>query len=396
MTVWQEQGGGELRTDTQHMGVIDSVTFERPPESPEDVFDSRHPAPQSRLGEISLGALSPEPRILTHDRFGPIRKQVAGLGEIEIVERQEYRGRRQNDAVRIDRWYRIELDGYRHGVRVTEADEHQNSGVTIVHLPGFTETIEDSAGKEMHDALVSKAPHLRVVSIATDGIGHTGDPVHARDALNHSIDAMAERRHKLLKALVGDQPFILLGTSMGSFIANKVLDYDLKHGHDLNAYPINHASAIVTPNNTLLYMGVLFLPSMAVDTPREILDMLRSDGLKNALEKLQIEGAHHRGGAAAMVIQAAGLLQGIPYSQIERVAKAYSGAQISGQFDPLAQFGMWRDIRRDLRHNPTHSPYGIEMVPFRGHGMAADGEDGAAKVLKTIRNRQVIERLLAA
>ncbi|HSX27644.1 MAG TPA: hypothetical protein VLG25_02585 [Patescibacteria group bacterium] len=360
----------------------------------EGVFNSRKES--ISVVQSAVGATVLASDVFTHDRLGPIRKLVSGLGRIDTIERQEHRGRRVGDAERADRWYQIELDGFSHGVRVTEADPKQDSGVTIIHFPGFTETIEDSAGRELHDTLAREAPHLRVISIATDGIGKTSAPVHLEDVMNHTLDAMAEQRLKLVQALVGDRPIIIVGTSMGSVIENKLLDFDLRNGHNLNAYPINHASALLTPGKTLLYMGALFMPAMALDAPRELIDMLLTDGPKKALEKIQVENEHHRGSAAALIIQAAGLIKGVKRDQIERVAASYSGSQISGQFDPLAQFRMWREIRRDLRFPEQRTGYGIEVIPWRGHGMAADGEDGAKKILKTVKERQIIERLLAA
>jgi hypothetical protein len=321
--------------------------------------------------------------------LNPIRGRVENLGSLTLVSEALFVGRRSSDTARLDRIYQIELDGYTHAIRETQPETSEDTGITFTHFPGFSEIIEAGSAKTLHESVAAHMPGVRVISVASDGIGPTGEKLTRENYKDHGVNEMAERRLKLLKALCGDEPVIANGTSMGSVLVAKMLLEDANTGHNLNAFSSYYASAIVEPSKTRLFMATLFPVSMMLDTPREVIRMAVKRS-PSSLSELAAMLEHRRGDSLAMVIQAATLLGGMAVHEITKVSREYRGGlTISGQFDPLAQFGMWRELKRG--HDLVH----IQSVPLRGHGMAADGEGGGQKIASSLQRWQVPELLAA-
>lgn len=291
---------------------------------------------------------------------------------------------------RADRFFRVEIDGYGYGVRETLPARGDDSGLTVTHFPGFTELIENGSAHKLHSSLATELPDVRVISVASDGIGTTGEKLTAKNFRDHGMKEMGEGRANLLQALVGDEPVIVSGCSMGSDIEQEMLSYDARHGHNLNAYPIGYASAVVPPERTGLTMLALFPLCMALDTPREILRMVIKYGPKHVLSLADML-EERQGDALPLLRQATSLLGGVSIETVKEVAHAYRGGiTISGVYDPLRQPDMWREVRSE---NPDVH---IKNVGRRGHGMAADGVGGGKKIAEAIRHYGIDAMLQAA
>lgn len=316
--------------------------------------------------------------------INPIKKIVSGLGPIELMH---------NDLLgvseRVDRWYRISIDGFGYGVHITKPDPREDSGVNIFDFGGFTEMIEVGSAKSRHDNMAKEMPNLTVISVANDGMGETGEKLTVDNFLDHGVNEMAKARVKFIEALCADNPAIVGGCSMGSLIAWKTLAMDARNGHNLNAYPLGYASALVPEGKTWLYMATLFPPSMAIDTPRELIRMLVKRG-PGAIKELASLAHNLEGNALPISIHGISLMGGIAVKDLMLVSEVYRGGiSISGQFDPLRQSGLLGDVKK------THKDLHIRTVPRRGHGMAADGKGAAGVISHSLARWDVIAGLAA-
>ncbi len=317
------------------------------------------------------------------EAINPLRKKVPGLGPITLVANNN------SETGRPDRWYKIEIDGFGYGVRETSPLPEENSGVTLVDFGGFSELIELGSAKNRHDSLATHLPSLRIVSVANDGMGTTGDRLTIENAFDHGVNEMALGRLKLLEALCSDGPVITEGVSMGSIIVWKMLDHDARHGHNLNAYPVGYASALVPPGKTWLYMGTLFPPSMLLDIPRELVWMAFRRG-PSSIRSLLPQAEKLCGNSLPMAAHLISMAGGTALSEILRVSKDYGGGtSISGQLDPLAQFGLLSLVKQ--RYGDFH----IKRVAGRGHGMAADGQGAGRAIAGSLSQWQILDKIAA-
>lgn len=321
------------------------------------------------------------------DPYNPIHKQVPGLGEVQLLSREMIEGKRKTDEPRPDSWYLIELDGYKHAVRVTEPIASEDVGINFVHLPGLSEEIEKYPGYALHTTGAEKMPYFRFISIASDGVGSTGERLTRENVRAHGIEAMAEERAKLISALCSDEPTIVQGTSMGSVITTHMLDHDIRNGRNLNVYPMPYASANVTPDAVPLFMATLFMPSMLVDTPREMVYMVIKNGW-HALDGLVGEGGF-RSNVAPILVEIPGLMKGIKFAVLERVYREYGATIINGQLDPLARWRMWRQLSNN------GADLNLVSIFLRGHGMAANGIGAARKIESAVASNKIVEKLAA-
>lgn len=315
--------------------------------------------------------------------FNPVEQTVAGLGEVKMVDAQVISGRQ-------DGWFTIEMDGFTHAVRVTAPIQGQASGVSVVHLPGFTEVIESGPGKAIHDRLAEVMPYVKVVSIASDGVGNLGEKLTLDNMWDHGLEGMAEERIKLIKALCGNGQVVLQGLSMGSVIANIIAELNNRQQELSKLNLLHFDTALVTPENVRAYMLGLFLPSMFSDVPREFVTMCRRYGPVEAMKRLVIRPEHLSGNLLPSVVEGIDLKKGMEFNRIRRVVSAVGATTVSGQFDPLAQFGMWKHLKRS--HNDGIH---ISTVKFRGHGMVADGAAAADKMHSVIQKHRLIDKLVA-
>ncbi len=336
--------------------------------------------PRSGEGFLYVGAENP---------YTPVRKWVSGLGEVTILSEQAFAGRRQKDVMREDRFMRVELDGFGYGVHETLPDPIEDIGISLIYKPGFSELIEVGSAKAMHDGLAAHLPGVRVMSVASEGIGPTGERFGFKEAKDHGVQEMGENLAKLAYALCGNEPVLMAGCSMGTVVGQHALAFDALHGHNLNAYPVRYASAIVEKFWTMYYMGTLFPASMVLDTPREVVRLVKK-GDKAELEELSqmIKGRNED--MPALAAQMLSLMGGVAIGSVVRVARAYHGGiNISGALDPLNRKRMWSSVKQ--KDNMTH----IDIVRGRGHAMAADGEGGSQKIANDLQRWHILENLVA-
>lgn len=320
----------------------------------------------------------------------PIRKQVAGLGEVALIEDGMLIDSGRVVTQRPDRYFRIQYDGFGDGVRETQPELGKESGLTIVHFPGFIEKIESGSAKDFHTSLATQRPDARVISIASDGIGETGDNLDKTTFMDHGVVEMGERRAGLLPALVADGPTILSACSMGTVIKHHMLMRDAANGHNLNVRSVDYAAAIVSPERAAVIMAVLFPLAMAADTPREIFRMYRKYGIRHLVEQAEILQERSTD-ALPLIRQATSLLTGVVTKDMDKVLHEYRGSVlISGQLDPLRQLRMYLAIKKN---NPSVH---IKTVPRKGHSIAADGIGGGSSVVASINRYQIADELLSA
>ena len=339
--------------------------------------------PPNHLGGVLLS------EALAEDIYSPINRHVPGLGEVVRMDEPPFEAVKDPDNERNERWWKVNLNGFGYGVHETRPVGDVAPGITFVHIPGFTELIEVGSARDLHDSLANTLPDARVISIASDGIGPTGEHLHLDNFKDHTVKIMGEERAQLIEALVGEDPTIVSACSMGSVISCEMLNFDAQHGHNLNAVPINYASAVVTPEKAFLIMAVLFPLHMSGDIPRAIIHSALKYGahhMQNMAHMLEDRGPD----ILAMSVQVASLMGGVALSSVERVSATYpGGGNISGRYDPLAQWRMWTDLRAG-----GHSPH-LRSIKRSGHGLAADGTGGGVQIAKSADRWGLKDKLAA-
>lgn len=352
-----------------------------------EMLDMTHCSGKSQGSIPNVHPLSAEGVLLSGPE-SPLHGNLLGVSDLKIMNDGVLLDKDGQETNRPDRFYRVTINGFGYGVRITEPELGQASEINHVHLPGFVEEIEDGSAYNFHSALARERKNMRMISVASDGVGKTGERLTLGNFRDHGVKEMGEGRAALLAALVGGEPTLVSGCSMGSAITQEMLNFDLHHGHNLNIYPIGYATAVVPPEHTALFMAALFPLSMSLDTPREVLLMLAKYGPKHVLSLAEM--LHERKqDALPLVRQVTSLLGGVALSTVHEVAKEYGGTTVSGVFDPLREFGMWADERQSTQN--IH----ISRVARRGHGMAADGTGGAQKISRTI-DKYGLDKLLVA
>jgi hypothetical protein len=176
---------------------------------------------------------------------------------------------------------------------------------------------------------------------------------------------------------------------MGTVISSEMRNFDAQHGHNLNIVPVDYASAVVTHEKAALIMAVIFPLSMAMDVPREVARMVFKYGphrILNMAHMLEDRGADF----LPMTIQVISLMGGMALKDIQRATDEYpDGGNISGYYDPLAQWRMWRQIRAG-----GHTPH-LRTIKGKGHGIAADGTGGGIQIVKSVKRWRIPEKFAA-
>ncbi len=326
-----------------------------------------------------------------HDRTTILQGNQSLVTNLErIGQAAVFTDMRGNPQPRADQFLRVTIDGFGYGIRQTHPDADLANGLNIIHLPGFGEVIESGSAYNLHTSLASQFPGARVVSVASDGIGTIGEKLTIGNAFDHGIRGMAEGRSKLIQALFGDQPTLVTACSMGSAEVQEMLHRDIIEGHKLNVYPINYDTAVVEPSKTPLLMGVAFPLHMLVDTPIELTRIVTSNSRPQISELAKM--AEQRGGdLLPMFVQVVGLMGGIAVQMTGNVSKVYKGMTISGVSDPLRRARKWKFVQEE------YSPeLHIVGVPWRGHGMAANGYNAGRKIKREVDLHNIEQKLLAA
>lgn len=278
------------------------------------------------------------------------------------------------------------IDGVNQALWLTEPSLYDPSleQTTIVRLPGLGEVIENGVGLRMHTELSGKFPTAKVVTIANSGHGKLNCSSKSDNSTrnSYSIEAMANQRAELLAGISSDR-LIIVGTSMGSVIGNKLVQLSLNNNNQLNiAGSCWYAPALVTPNNAKRDI-LRFLPKFAKDSSLEV--AYRSNLLKNplaaigALSIIASSIKDYRISPAAATAQLFDIYKGTPLDEIENTVANLPSSAIVGTADSLKELAMWREFADKYPH------FLLKEVDGRGHGMTLNPVKAVHKITKTIR-----------
>lgn len=168
----------------------------------------------------------------------------------------------------LARW---EIDEQPHTIWHTPVAPNRPHKMTVVTKPGWGEVIEDGIGWEFHKALAHYLPEAEIISHATSGVGRTSERIPLSKLWHHSLDQLAEQSFKLLSQLDTEVPIILVGTSMGSVITNKVLNLNIERDQPIKIQGVvYYASALVDPQNIVKDMLRGFTPAIVSDIAKEL------------------------------------------------------------------------------------------------------------------------------
>ncbi len=159
---------------------------------------------------------SPEAEVIQHPS---LVEAIGDVGEFVVKRVSEF-----DDGNRTTRTGTIEVDGYNHLVRISEAnpdlvDSYSPSPHRFI-FGGLTEASDTGAAKALHDTYAIIHPNEVTVSIATDGVSVHGEALPASKALHNPFLKMAADRRRMIIKLAGrEAPVSITGRSMGSVIA---------------------------------------------------------------------------------------------------------------------------------------------------------------------------------
>ncbi len=314
------------------------------------------------------------------------------LGKVALVGHDiSVEAERQGDSDHDYDHYlaRVTIEGkdtYTHSLNITEP-VGVHSRYTLFDLRGFTEKTEKGTGKAWHEAYVKRLPGVRVVSIATNGIGDVVDRLNfTRAATQARIRRMAGQRLRLVGALCGNQPAVITSVSMGTVITNEMLNFNLDNGQPVKIAGIAYyAQALVPPERVWLDMGIKFAPAMFVDGIKEVAIREKGDERAHNLEVMQ-ESAPGLSDLPALFWQMFDLGKGTPKPKIKRVLDHYPTVVISGTKDPVGEHPMWR------RYEKQFPNLSFEPIQGQGHAMALNAEEGADKTVRSLRHAGILWR----
>lgn len=336
----------------------------------------------NKISPDRLTALSVDPIIDT---------DVEGIGEITLKKIRTTDGRR-GQPPRDHLLYSLEYNHYRHAIEITNPASG-DAKFAVVSMPGFTEQIEGPIRKDLHASMARAMPQARIISIGSNGVGSTGDTYGWSERSQHGLAAMGSQRLTLSRALAGDLPVIMAGTSMGSVIAHRAA-FENTYGKPVNG-KINLvgqyllSQALVDPRHVVQDIGIKFLPQMAYDAVTEL-----------ALKTNPIETAHivgqvilHYGyspqrDTKAMGNQVLELLKGTREEDIAAVIEVVPTVIVAGEKDCLAQ---WKMVRRLEKQYPKMLD--AHMVMGRGHSLGMKPARACSKLVRA--GQPLIEKALA-
>jgi pimeloyl-ACP methyl ester carboxylesterase len=266
---------------------------------------------------------------------------------------------------------------YRHGIAVTDPVGGSFDNV-IISFPGFTETIEGTIRKQLQEHLSYQFPRSRIVSVASDGIGATGDRYTWYEREKHSVEEMGRTRLEIAKDLAGDTAVYGMGTSMGSIILHHMTRENLATPSSSDHIDLRGnyllSPALVDPKNIIRDMGVLFLPMFVGDTLHEL---FAKTAPKESITLMKQLG--HYGlipyDAPAMLNQLIGLFLGTKESDVADVIEQVPTVVVAGERDPVAQWHMWRRIEKRFPEQLY-----LEVVAGRGHGLPMKPSNACRKM----------------
>ncbi len=312
------------------------------------------------------------------------------LGKVSLVGHDiSLEAERQEDSNPTHEHYlaRVTVEGedtYTHSLNITEPIG-VHSRYTLFDLRGFTEKTEKGTGKAYHDGYVSRLPGVRVVSIATNGIGDIVDRLNFTAAATQArIRKMAGQRLALIGALCGNQPAIITATSMSTVVTNELCNFNMDNGEPVEIAGVAYyAPALVPRNRVWLDMGIKFGPSLFVDGIREVAFRETPEEREHNLEVMH-ESAPGLGDAPALFWQMVDLGKGVEKQRIARVLEHYPTVVISGDKDPVGEHPMWKGFARRFPN--------LLFLPIRGqgHAMALNAEEATDKTVRSLREAGIL------
>lgn len=272
----------------------------------------------------------------------------------------------------------VDIEGIQHRMWVTEPRTETEKPLTIVAKPGWCELIENGVGWEFHKQIAMRLPSAKVISHATQGVGPSAKRAAITDLPKLGINHMAKHGLKMLETFCPSERIVYVGTSMGTVIGNKLLNYNLRLGRPVDfAGVIYYAPAVVPPHNVQRDMLLRFFPSTIKDSFQEVVSRTRPQHIIKTLGTLAASRPSWRD-IPPILRQGIDLLQGTPQDEIENVVESYNMHVITGQDDPVGQQKMWEEYAQ-LYSN-------LKFTKVRGaHGIALEPVDGGRKIAKTIQ-----------
>lgn len=318
-----------------------------------------------------------ESRIRTWDTLALIQNPNApGVGQVVSIEAHP-------ETLHDDftgRWHQhflIGYEGHMHSVLVTNPVTTQ-SETDIVFFPGFTQTVDEVGGTgfKFHTELAARRPHERMISISSTGIGRFGDRIKSDDQA--TMEGMAAQRFGLLEAISGDRPKVIVPLSMGTVVANRLIQLDLDRDMRLNIKGIaNYVPALVLPEEVGRRMKRDFVGHVLPDARRELFDA-RNLRHPSRIVDMGLTVLHLGLGPAdahALRVQMASLGQGTRLEAFQAETENYHTATTTGSRDPLRQEATWG---AEAERHPANVHF--RVIQGRGHGMALDSVGAAVHI----------------
>lgn len=278
----------------------------------------------------------------------------------------------------IHRYVSMEVEGFSHHGWYTPADPEQDSGTLLVAKAGLGEVVHDGIGLKLHTRLAGALPSMSVFSHETDAIGKYGSRLSFSDLLSHGLDQMSEQGLELLKRFGEDKRVVLLATSMGTVIVNKLLLHNLEQDQPVDvAGVVNLAPALVDPSRVPVDMFLRFTPSLVMDLAKEvaITDLRHMGGYLLTL----LHSRPRLRDTVPFSKQIFDLLHGTPMDEIEEAIAAYNTSVIVGNNDPVGQPKMWRELAEN------HDSLDLHVLTGKGHGIAAKPYESSRKISSIIQ-----------
>lgn len=273
--------------------------------------------------------------------------------------------------------YTIELDinGTPAYFRVTEREDSDENAEeqdadetwTIAHFLGLSEMPDGGSAYNAHNELARQNPDKRIISIGTEGVNRFGTKMAAKEALQHSFEEKGDLRISVLSLIAEADPVVIFDVSMGSAIADHVIEQNLEHQAEDSGWALD-------------IQGVIHHSHARVPKHRVVPDMfMRFPGhmIKGAKRKVQ-EQPEQRPGYIATALSLRRALPAVIGNIIQlgrgtskqhsvNAVHAYPTGYISGENDPLAQ-------TKHLLHLQRAGLAHVEFLPDQGHEACMDAE----------------------
>jgi pimeloyl-ACP methyl ester carboxylesterase len=257
-------------------------------------------------------------------------------------------------------------------VSVTTRIDNPGAERALILLPGLGESIFSGVGGAFHEGMAAALPHHETISIATDGVDR-----HYPAVKHASAFTMATRRRTFLQERFGGEtPLTLVGTSLGTIVANQLLVMETAHP-TLNIEKVVYYAPALLPNSRAPRDMLIRFP---VDGLRDIItDRQLGVGIRTAAHFIELATRNPKE-LPGICIQAVGVLEGTREHEIQRVASHFRDKMhiVSGTKDTVAALKMWQELKK------KYPGLTVEGVPGKGHTMTLDIDKRVRKITKAL------------